>query len=241
MFFSRKQKESELFDQWLTDMKRLASSCEFETLRDSLIKDAIVLGVYDVHVKDRLLREKDLKVDRAIEICKASETSKIQLKDLDSTCLGSGAASVSKNPTSKQNKKQLTDCNFCGGNHPQGKCPAYGKNCNKCKGKNHFAKVCRKSVEKSKENPTDKASTSAITIMDPNHYYIEAVEAPGVSRWKTKVTIQNHQLLVKLDTGTDISIMPKSCLKQIAPNIKLKQFNLRISAVGSNSVPVLGS
>ena len=236
VFFSRKQKESEPFEQWLTELKMLANSCEFETLRDSLIKDAIVLGVHDVHVKDRLLREKDLKLDRAIEVCKASETSKLQLKELDSTCLGSGAASVSRKPMSKQNVKQIADCKFCGGSHPQGKCPAYGKNCNKCKGKNHFAKVCRKSVDKSKQKPNDKASTSATTIMDPDHFYIGAVEAPGVSRWKTKVTIENHQMLVKLDTGTDISIMPKSFLQQIAPNIELKPFNLRISGVGSNSV-----
>ena len=30
------------------------------------------------------------------------------------------------------------DCKFCGTQHPPGKCPAYGQQCHKCNGKNHF-------------------------------------------------------------------------------------------------------
>ena len=41
-------------------MKRLASTCEFQTLSDSLMKDGLALGVRDFHVKDRLLRENAL-------------------------------------------------------------------------------------------------------------------------------------------------------------------------------------
>ena len=41
-----------------------------------------------------------------------------------------------KGPTNKSNK-----CYFCGYDyHPKQKCPAQGKICTKCKGKNHFAK-----------------------------------------------------------------------------------------------------
>ena len=44
-----------------------------------------------------------------------------------------------KGPTNKPSK-----CYFCGYDyHPKQKCPALGKTCNKCKGKNHFAQACR--------------------------------------------------------------------------------------------------
>ena len=36
-------------------------------------------------------------------------------------------------------------CEFCGHEHDLGKrenCPAFGRTCNKCDKKNHFAKVC---------------------------------------------------------------------------------------------------
>ena len=34
-------------------------------------------------------------------------------------------------------------CNFCGYRHRRGRCPAYGKTCNKCKKLHHFANVCK--------------------------------------------------------------------------------------------------
>ena len=157
VFFSRKQKENEPFDQWLTEMKRLASTCEFETLRDSLIKDGIVLGVRDVHVKDRLLRENALTLERAIELCKASEISRQQLKELDTK--QSVSVNAVKSQKQKETRKQVTNCKYCGSNHLYGKCPAYGKTCKKCNGKNHFGKVCKKS-EKPKLVKTTGATSS---------------------------------------------------------------------------------
>ena len=125
-------------------MKRLASTCEFETLRDSLIKDGIVLGVRDIHVKDRLLRENALTLERAIEIYKASQISRQQLKELDAKSNITVHAVETHKP---QKKDQLvTNCSFCSSSHQYGKCPAYGKVCHKCKGKNHFEKACRKAV-----------------------------------------------------------------------------------------------
>ena len=38
-----------------------------------------------------------------------------------------------------------TDRRFCGKSHNKGKCPAYGKVCNRCGRKNHFESKCRSS------------------------------------------------------------------------------------------------
>ncbi len=34
------------------------------------------------------------------------------------------------------------DCRRCGNRHAAWQCPAYGKTCAKCKGRNHFARMC---------------------------------------------------------------------------------------------------
>ena len=48
-----------------------------------------------------------------------------------------------------KNSHFFLDCKFCGKSHDKGECPAYGKMCNGCGGKNHFeAKCTRKSKEK---------------------------------------------------------------------------------------------
>ena len=39
-----------------------------------------MFGVADMRIKERLLRESELTLDKALDICHAAETSKIQLK-----------------------------------------------------------------------------------------------------------------------------------------------------------------
>ena len=45
MFNTRSQRDGEPFMTFVTDLRRMASDCEFETLRDSLLKDRIVCGI----------------------------------------------------------------------------------------------------------------------------------------------------------------------------------------------------
>ena len=49
---------------------------------------------------------------------------------------------VSVDALSKSTRK-ISDCNLCGHAHEKGDCPAYGKECHKCGGKNHFRNKCR--------------------------------------------------------------------------------------------------
>ena len=48
------------------------------------------------------------------------------------------------------------DCKFCGKSHDKGKCPAYGKTCNKCDSKNHFEAKCTQKIKKGRSNNPDK-------------------------------------------------------------------------------------
>ena len=80
----RSQKEGENIDQYVTELKNLAATCEYRDLRDELIRDRIVIGIKNNAVRGRLLREADLTLSRTIEMCRADEASKIQIKSLDS-------------------------------------------------------------------------------------------------------------------------------------------------------------
>lgn len=88
-FNTRVQGESESFDSFLNDLRKISANCEFGNLKEDMIRDRIVCAVYDKRVKDRLLRETELKLQKAIEICKAAEetTSNIN-KLLNKTPLG---------------------------------------------------------------------------------------------------------------------------------------------------------
>ena len=46
------------------------------------------------------------------------------------------------NKVGRKDVDQIKDCQYCGGDHPRRKCPAYNEVCHKCKEKGHFAKKC---------------------------------------------------------------------------------------------------
>ncbi|CAC5370552.1 unnamed protein product [Mytilus coruscus] len=71
--FNTRSKLNESIDQYLTDLKLIAKNCEFEHLKDGLIRDTIVCGTNSSRVKERLLREDGLTLDKAVGICRPTK------------------------------------------------------------------------------------------------------------------------------------------------------------------------
>jgi len=146
-FWSREHREGETVDMLMAALRTMASKCEFQSEED-MLRDKLVFAFKDVAVKERLLRETGLTLKKAVDLCRAAESSKQQIRAMT----GEGAhAAVNVHPVGVQygrqhvNKPQSTSasCSFCGGHHAKGQCPAFGKQCNKCSGFNHFASVCK--------------------------------------------------------------------------------------------------
>eukprot|EP00112_Aurelia_sp_Birch-Aquarium-sp1_P022845 Seg6585.1 transcript_id=Seg6585.1/GoldUCD/mRNA.D3Y31 product="hypothetical protein" protein_id=Seg6585.1/GoldUCD/D3Y31 len=130
-------------------------NCEYGELTESIIKDRIVEGINNDSTRERLLREKDLSLQKAIDICKAAEVASQHMKTLvDSTA---EAHAISKKPKGKFQGKEYQDLREkhnkggsfgrCGYVHTgkQNQCPAIGQKCHKCGKINHFAKMCKNS------------------------------------------------------------------------------------------------
>ena len=63
-------------------MKKFASDCELDHLKESLIRDIIIIKSYknDKKLQERLLREINLTLDRTIEICQTIELTRSHAK-----------------------------------------------------------------------------------------------------------------------------------------------------------------
>ena len=81
-FWQRDQHEGETIDQWVNDLRILLGSCEYGDQKEKNLRDRILFGVADTRVKERLLRESDLTLTKALDICHAAEASKVQLKTM---------------------------------------------------------------------------------------------------------------------------------------------------------------
>ncbi|XP_063923109.1 uncharacterized protein K02A2.6-like [Zophobas morio] len=84
-FYNRVQEKEEPFDTFVTDLKRIAADCAFGEFKQEMLRDRIVCGVTDARVKDRLLREKNLTLGKAIEIGRAAEVTEQHMKKMSET------------------------------------------------------------------------------------------------------------------------------------------------------------
>ena len=148
VLFTRVQGPNETIDTYATDLKNKAKDCEFAQLTDELIKDRVVCGINNDTVRARLLRETDLNLTKAVDICQASEVRQSHMKALHEeadVAMNKINITKMKKASSKQYEtdKEKGECKRCGYFHEPKKCPAYGKICNLCKLKNHFSHMCR--------------------------------------------------------------------------------------------------
>ncbi|GFS53086.1 transposon Tf2-9 polyprotein [Nephila pilipes] len=141
-FFSCVQLEGQTIESYIAHLKTLASTCEFAEQENELIRDRIVLGINkDSGLQERLLRENNLSLEKAIEIVKAAEASREQIRNMKYETATINFVKKKENPNQPKKSSQY-ECKKCGRKQKPRECPAFGKICTKYNKKNHFADKC---------------------------------------------------------------------------------------------------
>lgn len=189
-FFTRNQGASENIDSYVTELRLLAKTCNFGTLRDSLIRDRIVCGGNNTIMRERLLREKNLTLDTCLQLCRAAELSKENVKTITGPMVEEVHAVQGAQYQWKGNN--TVECKFCGRTHERTKqkCPAFGKKCAKCGRENHFAAKC-----KAKPDQRRKKNVSTIATEYVSDEYVDI----------TCITVTDTEIVdaVETDLGKD--------------------------------------
>ena len=94
-------------------------------------------------------------------------------------------------------------CKLCGTTHAARNCPAYGRSCNKCGMRNHFARCCSNFV---KAKQTQKKTPVHTVKPDSNNHadgsmFVYTVFNSRNREWHTVLDINGRGLKVKIDTG----------------------------------------
>ena len=82
-FNSRKQKEGESVDSYVTALRIQADLCEFGELKESMIRDRLVVGILVGKLRVKMLEKPKLTLAQAITFCKANEVAQRQDKVLN--------------------------------------------------------------------------------------------------------------------------------------------------------------
>ena len=133
-FNCRVQQPGESIQTFLSDLKIRSISCQYGELADSLIRDRIVTGIINDGVRRLLLRESDLTLAKAIQICQIHELSEQDAKpmqppkvEVDAVKQHRFAEKKWQNLQSTTHSKQMCDkCGHCHGKARE-QCRAYQK------------------------------------------------------------------------------------------------------------------
>ena len=128
-FNTRDQKQNEPIETYIADLRSLADNCEYGDLRDELIRDRLVCGVQSDAVRKQMLKESDLTLKRALQLCQLDELTQQRIEMMTTKRVDA----IQKD----HNDKRARKCTRCRRTHAYLRCPAFGSTCDKCKKPNH--------------------------------------------------------------------------------------------------------
>ena len=166
-FNNRDQEASESIDNYASNLRSLADTCNFGALKDETIRERIVCGVGDSSLRKKLLQVPELTLERCIDMCHCAEATSTQLEAMsaqNSHVHPPSEVNFFKKPSKGADKSSfLKDCRFGGQAHEKerSKCLAFGTICSACQKENHFALKCapRKKAAQDKETKAQETST----------------------------------------------------------------------------------
>ena len=205
-FWTEKYKEP--IDAFLVALKTRAKLCNFQE-PERMIRDKIVFSV-EGKMQELLLREKDLDLKKAVDICRSYEITSKQKKEIQTQHIDKVEAKEKKT-SKKQGKGEfvpfIKDCNFCGKDHKRRKedCPAWGKNCEICSRPNHTKEKCRQRVNMVEE--------------ETDSHFVAAIGSEKRSRITALMSVNDEEVRFQLDSAADVNTICEKYVKasQIIP------------------------
>ncbi|MES9901692.1 MAG: RNase H-like domain-containing protein, partial [Sedimenticola sp.] len=267
-FWETKQREGETVDHFFTELKTKAKNCEYGDQTNLMIRDRVIFGIWDERLKERMLRESENPtLENVINMCRAAEASKNQLKTLKGEqaevhvvrkkqqFVPKNAGQVNKRPEShdqapkypyrnmKKKQPKTYKCQKCGTTHAQYSCPAFGKKCQKCKKYNHYTERCYYAKRNVGVHEMESLQIDRSSDEDDN-LYVGEIKVDAVNKnnnnesWHSLVKIFDKTVKFKLDTGADANVIPANLFYKLPG--EMKQTRVKLSSYGDHEIVPLG-
>ena len=245
-FHKREQETGENIDAYVAALRRAAKTCNFKE-EERMIRDRVVIGIRDDSIRKKLLEVKDLDLQKAVQICRAQESTKTQMESMAQGERVSRLADTKlknsqniKEPREKQpqlhqqrpNRAADSTCYRCGRDrHNRSDCPAKSARCRKCSKLGHFAVVCRSAgqIHWTREEEEDLSDES----------YLGCVIGEVSDPWKVPIQLEGiPELDFKLDTGADVTVIPEKMIPK--GKRPLERTKKKLYGPGKKEITVLG-
>ena len=231
-FNRRNQLPGESVADFIAELRRLASTCQFEAFLSDALRDRFVCGLCSEVVQRKLIAEENLELAKAVDIAQKLESAEKNTKDLKKTTTG---ATVLKFSTPNSPKQRCFRCGRT--NHNAHDCKFRDATCHFCGKTGHISPACL-----SRKKGKDKSDRNTKTVSDSTRVS-EPISTIG-SRLSRPITtdlkINGKAVTMEVDTGAAVSLISHKHLKHLWPELSLSKTDVVLRTYTGELIPVVG-
>lgn len=250
-FHKRDQKQGESVTDFNVSLRKLSEHCKFGQSLNDTLRDRLVCGLLNENIQKRLLSEKDLTYEKALEISLSMESAQKDVKELHGVAVNK--MSVSKKKVKKTDQKassgaKLT-CYRCNrNNHIASECRFIKSKCNTCGKIGHIATACRsRNKQSGKPRAIHNLDGCSEEEQEDDQFLFNLTDlysSTQNTKSRKPITVcpkvQEIDLEMELDTGAGVSVISEAEYKQLLPKMKLEDTNLRLQTYSGEKIEPKG-
>lgn len=250
-FHSRSRLERENVAEFVAGLRRLSEHCQFGTTLEDMLRDRLVCGISDDRIQRRLLAERELTFEKAVEIATATEMANRNVQDLGGkTPSSDNNVNKVEEAEAKPPKFQPTrECYRCGGNHDPSSCKFKNEVCYKCQKKGHMAKVCQTGKKKSQKQvkrgrrPDGKRTHFVEESADQDDVYaMYHLSSDRKKSFKVDLELCGRKNTMEIDTGASKTILNEATYQRLRDALGPLQTTMAVlTTYTGEKIPVLGA
>ena len=261
VFRQATQGPEESIDAFVTRLRTLARTCQFDTSLDGMIRDQVIEKCTSNALRRRLLREQDLTLNNLLSIARSFELADRQALEIEqkfetSTHLNS-IERKSDTPLQQRyyakrdnTNRRKSVCYCCGNEGHRAKdaqCPALDKTCRRCGKSGHFARVCRQQTSKPKlhrENARRLEQSDEDSSENECLFTLTAHNVHHRSDSLHTLEIEHIPVQMLIDSGASVNVLDLETYHRLKAQkgIHLTPSTLRVYAYGSTTpLNILGT
>ncbi|XP_014214167.1 uncharacterized protein K02A2.6-like [Copidosoma floridanum] len=234
---------------YVARLKKVSMFCEFGNGLETNLRDQFVWGISSETTKKRLLGEKELTSQRAIEIALSLESAGRDAARMQGGTTATASAlnfmTDKKKGAGKKNKQEnkgdVKKCFCCGkSNHQKSECRYKDFKCNACGKVGHLQVVCRNKTSASSSVSAQQQVKPRGGRTTEKHNFVEeeplgqaldsifALQSTDVNKacdslpFRFQVSVENEPLFFEIDTGSPITAISEKVYREKANLYRVK-------------------